>query len=60
MKMKTDPKKEDLKTVVSYSKYAIGGESKEVPASAGLDDKDNFIDSREQNQPKLKKGTKKK
>ncbi|MDW0166553.1 MAG: hypothetical protein QOK84_02840 [Nitrososphaeraceae archaeon] len=59
-KNKTDPEKEDLNTVISYSKYAVGGESKEVPASAGLDEKDNFIHRRELNQPKQKKSRKKK
>ena len=43
MKRKTVPEKEGLNTVISYSKYAVGGESKEVPASAGLDENDNFI-----------------
>ena len=56
-KKKADPEKE---VVNSYSKYAVSGESKEVPASAGLDENDNFIHRREQNQPKQKKGTKKK
>jgi hypothetical protein len=56
-KKKADPEKEGLN---NYSKYAVGGESKEVPASAGLDENDNFIHRREQNQPKRKKGTKKK
>ena len=56
-KKKADPEKEGLN---NYSKYAVGGESKEVPASAGLDEKDNFIHRREQNQPKQKKDTKKK
>jgi hypothetical protein len=59
-KNKTDPEKEGLNTVISYSKYAVGGESKEVPASAGLDENDNFIHRREQNQPKQKKSRKKK
>ena len=49
-KNKTDPEKEGLN---SYSKYAVGGESKEVPASA-LDENDNFIHRREQNQQKQK------
>jgi hypothetical protein len=49
MKRKTYPEKEGLNTVISYSKYAVGGESKEVPASAGLDENDNFIHRREQN-----------
>ncbi len=59
-KNKTDPEKEGFNTVISYSKYAVGGESKEVPASAGLDEDDNFIHRREQNQPKQKKSIKKK
>jgi hypothetical protein len=59
-KNKTDPEKENLNTVINYSKYAVGGESKEVPASAGLDENDNFIHRREQNQPKQKKSRKKK
>jgi hypothetical protein len=58
-KNKTDPEKEGLNPVISYSKYAVGGESKEVPASAGLDEKDNYIHRREQNQPKQKKSRKK-
>lgn len=53
-KNKTDPEKEGLNTVISYSKYAVGGESKEVPASA-LDENDNFIHRRKQNQPKQMK-----
>jgi hypothetical protein len=36
-KKKADPEKEGLN---NYSKYAVGGESKEVPASAGLDEND--------------------
>ena len=58
-KNKTDPEKEGLNTVISYSKYAVGGESKEVPAS-GLDENDNYIHRRRQNQPKQKKSRKKK
>jgi hypothetical protein len=58
-KNKTDPEKEGLNTVISYSKYAVGGESKEVAASA-LDENDNYIHRREQNQPKQMKGRKKK
>lgn len=54
-KNKTDPEKEGLSTVISYTKYAVGGESKEVPASAGLDENDNYIARREQYQPKQKK-----
>jgi hypothetical protein len=58
-KNKTDLEKEGLNTVISYSKYAVGGESKEVPATA-LDENDNYIHRRQQNQPKQKKSTKKK
>ena len=58
-KKKADPNKEGRSKVDSYSKYAVGGESKEVPASAGLDENDNFIHRREQNQPKYKKDTSK-
>ena len=58
-KNKTDPEKEGLNTVISYSKYAVGRESKEVPAT-GLDENDNYIHRRQQNQPKQKKSTKKK
>ena len=54
MKNKNDPEKEGLHTVISYSKYAVGGESKEVPASP-LDDNDNFIHRRQMNQPKQRK-----
>ena len=55
-KKKADPEKEGVN---SYCKYAVGGESKEVPASSGLDENDNFIHRRQQNQPKQKEGTKK-
>jgi hypothetical protein len=55
-KKKADPEKEGHH---NYSKYAVGGESKEVPASTGLDENDNFIHRREQNQPKQKKNIKK-
>ena len=58
-KNKTDPEKEGLNTVISYSKYAVGGESKEVPAS-GLDENDNYIHRRQQKQPKQKKSRKNK
>jgi hypothetical protein len=55
-KKKADPEKEGFG---KYGRYAVGGESKEVPASGGLDENDNFIHRREQNQPKQKTGTKK-
>jgi hypothetical protein len=54
-KNKTDREKAGLNRVIDYSKYAVGGESKEVPASAGLDENDNFIVRRQQNQLKQKK-----
>ena len=56
---KNDPEEEGLNRDISYSKYAVGGESKEVPASA-LDQNDNFIHRREQNQSKQKKSIKQK
>ena len=59
MENKSYPEKEHIKTDISYSKYAVGGESKEVPASA-LDDNDNFIHRREQNQQRQVKSEKKK
>ncbi len=55
---KNDPE-EGHNRDISYSKYAVGGESKEVPASE-LDENDNFIHRREQNQPKQKKSIKQK
>ncbi len=58
-KNKTGLEKEDLNTGISYSKYAVGGESKEVPAT-GLDENDNYIHRRQQNQLKQKKSRKKK
>ena len=58
-KNKTDLEKEGLNTVISYSKYAVGGESKAVPAT-GLDENDNYIHRREQNQPKQNKSRMKK
>lgn len=39
-KNKANPKKENLDMVIASSKYAVGGESSEVPAS-GLDDNDS-------------------
>jgi hypothetical protein len=47
-KKKANPEKEH---VSSYSKFAVGAESKDVPASRGLDENDNFIHRREENQP---------
>lgn len=56
---KADPEKEWCKAVDNYSKYAVGGESNEVPASAGLDEINNVIHRIEQNEPEQKKSTKK-
>ena len=50
-KKKADPEREAPN---NYSKYAVGGESKEVPASSGLDENDNFVHRRQQNQQKQK------
>ena len=58
-KNKTNPDKESLNTGISYTKYAVGGESKEVPAT-GLDENDNYIHRRQQNQANQKKSIKKK
>ena len=55
-KKKSNPPKGGRSKVDSYSKFAVGGESKEVAAST-LDENDNFIHRREQNQPKYKKST---
>lgn len=48
-KKKANPEKEGLDTDTDYSRYAVGGESKEVPASTRLDEKDN---RRKKNEPK--------
>lgn len=37
-KHKADPKKEVPNRDADYTKYAVGGESKEVPASTGLEE----------------------
>lgn len=59
LKKKTDPEKESLTMGIRYSKFAVGGESKEVPASPGLDENDNPTHRREQNKPKQKSNRKK-
>jgi hypothetical protein len=59
-KNKTNPGEEGFKTAIGYTKYAVGGESKEVPATRGLVEKDNFIHTGQQNQPKRKNARKKK
>jgi hypothetical protein len=50
---KAHPEKEGSSMTDSYSKYTVGGESKEVPAP-GLDKNDNFVHRREQNAPERK------
>ena len=41
-KNKANPKKELLNTHTDYTKYAVGGESKEVPAPTRLDENRNL------------------
>ena len=40
---KAKSKKEGMEGKIDYSKYAVGGESKEVPASSQADESDNSI-----------------
>ena len=52
-KNKTGAEKEALSSVMPYTKYAVGGESKEVPASPPqIDENDNLVHRGQQNQPK--------
>ena len=51
-KKKANPEKENLDKVIASSKYAVGGESTEVPAST-LDD--NSINRTELSQPKKRR-----
>ena len=44
-KKKADPEKKRLN---NYTKYAVGGESKEVPAPTGLEENRNLKERREQ------------
>jgi hypothetical protein len=48
-KNKTDSKKA-VNPAIPYSKYAVGGEPKEVPASPGLNENDSFVNRTVQNQ----------
>ena len=57
-KNKTNVEKESINMGIRYSKFAVGGESKEVPASLGLDENDNPIHRREQNKQKQKNNRK--
>lgn len=54
-KNKAYSKKGSLYSDTDYTKYAVGGESKEVPASTGLDENGSFSPKTEQNQSKRKR-----
>ena len=41
-KIKASPKREALNPNTDYTKYAVGGESKEVPAPTGLEENRNL------------------
>ena len=47
-KNKANAKKVGLDTDTDYTKYAVGGESKEVPAPTGLEENSNLKERREQ------------
>ena len=47
-KNKASPKMEGLNPNTDYTKYALGGESKEVPAPTGLEENRNLKERREQ------------
>ena len=53
-KKKADPVRENLDMVIASSKYAVGGESTEVPASASTLD-GNSINRTEQSKSRQKK-----
>ena len=50
---KAKSKKEGMEAKTDYSKYAVGGESKEVPASSQANESDNSI--KDQSKQKQKK-----
>ena len=54
-KNKAYSNKERLNTNTDYTKYAVGGESKEVPASTALDENGSFFSKTEQNQSERKR-----
>ena len=56
-KMANDPEKENLGHDIAYTKYAVGGESKEVPASPELKGSNSF--QRQEDEAKGKKNRKK-
>lgn len=47
--------KVSLNTNTDYTKYAVGGESKEVPASTALDENGSFFSKTEQSQSERKR-----
>jgi hypothetical protein len=47
-KNKASPKRKGLNPNTDYTKYAVGGESKEVPAPTGLEENRNLKERREQ------------
>jgi hypothetical protein len=53
-KNKAYSRKESLNPDTDYTKYAVGVESKEVPASTALDENGNFFSKTEQNQSERK------
>jgi len=59
-KNKSEVEKENHNMGIRYSKYTVGGKTKEVPASPGLDENGNPIRTTEQNKPKQKSSRKKK
>jgi hypothetical protein len=57
-KNNSNAQKVGLNSGIRYSKYAVGGESKEVPASAGLDENDNLNHRKEREKPKQRNSRK--
>jgi hypothetical protein len=52
----TYSEKEGHNSDISYSKYVVGGEAKEVPSSPELGKNYNFIHKKQQNKPEKKEG----
>ena len=57
---RADTREQGLHTDMDYTKYAVGGEWKEVPPSSGSDENDNFFQTRQCSQPKQKDSRSKK
>ena len=57
-KNKADSKKDDLNRDTDYTKYAAGGESKEVPASTALDENGSFFTKTRAESTKTEESTK--